>query len=80
LIERGSSSVGTGEIVPPRQANSAASAVSEKSLDSVLPLILTYAPLPFTEGAAVITGCVGGGRRSRDVGSVVHGSGVRFDA
>ncbi len=36
--------------------------------------------LPSTEGAAVYTGYVGGGEASRDVGSVAHGSGVRFDA
>src|SRR3954452_4983005 len=47
LIERGSGSVAAGEIIPPRQTNSAA---VRRSKNPSLPA------LPFTEGAAVITG------------------------
>src|SRR3954471_10799057 len=47
LIERGSGSVAADEIIPPRQTNSAA---VRRSKNPSLPA------LPFTEGAAVITG------------------------
>src|SRR3954451_7229471 len=73
LIERGSGSVAADEIIPPRQTNSAA---VRRSKNPSLPA------LPFTEGAAVITGTGwrrGGGPATWNRWSMARGSALTLD-